>query len=222
MASVSVQEKPKTKLLSKIPYCIDLSAASPQVLRLVELTCNADPEWVMRLLRAAIGTVNELQLLHARHEHIQCVVANYTTSQLKRLDLHADRSVLRAGVPMPVPDVDVGLSETDGVCWLRAYGLPLHWLSDCFLWPNSYALRTLWLQISVRPRRDAWPPGCGDLGEMLSRCGGRHLTKVVLCRPCSGETEALACARQKAKVRRALPACEVQCKTCDAVVSEAF
>ncbi|XP_034239406.1 uncharacterized protein LOC117644241 [Thrips palmi] len=180
------------------------------VRRMFWVSCNADPAWVLDVLRRAAPTLEELHIKNPREQHLLAV---HAMRGLRRVALRCHDGALDAQPPA-LPALPRG-----GLKWLRVVGLPRATLVS-LLQAHSASLDVLWLHVGT-PGGGRWPVGCDDLDALLGQCGLR-VSRVVLWRGHFASHFESDCPAQVSAVRRVLPAATVQCEKCDEVKWEKF
>lgn len=195
------------------------TARQQGVRRLVNVSCEQDPGWSLRLVQAAAPLLEELDVLSADRALLALLPA---MPRLRRLCVSVRSRMYDADlwrqppVLQPAGPVD-GLAG--GLRWLRVVRLPCETL-ESLLRCHADSLEQLELYVGTAgegPCQGLYPYSCGDLDAVLGRCGLRALRSVVLRRYLRSHRVA-ACREQLAGVRRLLPPhAAVLCAECDSV-----
>ncbi|KAK3918856.1 Transcription factor TGA2 [Frankliniella fusca] len=187
-----------------------LQQAQEGVVRLVGVWCDRDPAWSLELLQRAARTVERLEVLEPRVDHLRAVLA---MPRLRRLYVSGG-GALSGGPPGP----DALPPGHSGLRWLHEDDLPPAHL-ESLLRAHGGTLEELHLSAgTLAPEEEEFGyEHCSELPALLGRCGLRALRRLVLWRVQHTDT---GCAEQLRAVRAALPGVMVLCDECDGAPRE--
>lgn len=148
----------------------EILAQASGVRRLMGVWCPRGP-WTLDLLMSAAPTVEQLSLINPREAHLRA--AHHAMPRLKSLYVSCTDAGLSRCLELPALPPGRG----GGLQWLGVDRLPRATL-ESVLHAHGRTLVVLELFVGTAGPME-WPASCGDLHDLLGRCGLRALRRLV-------------------------------------------